>query len=344
MQNKVEPVEDTSTAPQGLIKTPKQLMITVVLAFVIPISIIILLVNLASFSSSMGAGSSAQTSEAIAERIQPVASFKLVDADTPEESLTGEEVYKATCASCHGAGVAGAPTFGDADDWAPLIDDGLDAMVKIAIEGKGAMPPRGGNSNLSDHEVTLAVVYMANEAGGSFDEPTDDGNGAAASDDTDDTAAAEADDADEADEADEADTQAADTEDKATDSADDSADQAASDNGEEDTDEAASDEDDSAADNGEEDSAEAASEETAELDPAGQKLYDSVCFTCHTAGVAGAPKIGDQSDWDPYIETGMEAMVENAIKGVGAMPPRGGSSASDEEIEAAIEYILSTLD
>lgn len=325
MQNKVEPVEDTSTATQGPIKTPKQLMVAVVLGFAVPITIIILLVNLASFSSSMGAGSSSQSSEAIAERIQPVAGFKLVDAAAAaDETLTGEEIYKATCATCHADGVAGAPKLGDEGDWAPLIDTGLDAMVKVAIEGKGAMPPRGGNSSLDDDDITRAVIYMANASGGSFDEPAeaDDATDEAAADNGDEEGAGANEDA-------EADA------DKTTDT-----DAAAADNDAADGEEAVDENGDQAADESSDDAA----AETAELDPAGQKLYDSVCFTCHTAGVAGAPKIGEKSDWEAYIETGMEAMVENAIKGVGAMPPRGGSSASDEEIEAAIEYMLSTLD
>ncbi len=64
---------------------------------------------------------------------------------------------------CHAAGVAGAPKFGDKAAWAPRMKDGIDGMTKIAIQGKGAMPPRGG-SQASDADMRAAVEYMANAA------------------------------------------------------------------------------------------------------------------------------------------------------------------------------------
>ncbi|HLR30632.1 MAG TPA: c-type cytochrome, partial [Paenalcaligenes sp.] len=82
----------------------------------------------------------------------------------------------------------------------------------------------------------------------------------------------------------------------------------------------------------------AATDEQLEI---GKKLYDGNCFACHAAGVAGAPKFGDAEAWKPYTDTGLETMLEVAIKGTGAMPPRGGSTASDEELEAAILYMIS---
>src|SRR5690554_3757670 len=177
MQNKVEHVEDTPGESEGLIKTPRQLIITIFLSFLIPVVVILLLVKLVAVTSPMGAGSEAQSSESIAQRIQPVAQFRLVDAagDASDESRTGEQVYELTCATCHAAGVAGAPALGDEAAWAPLIESGFDEMVRIAIEGVGAMPPRGGNPSLSDTEVARAVAFMANNSGGSFEEPSDDG-------------------------------------------------------------------------------------------------------------------------------------------------------------------------
>jgi cytochrome c oxidase subunit 2 len=76
-------------------------------------------------------------------------------------------------------------------------------------------------------------------------------------------------------------------------------------------------------------------EETAE------GVYEKVCATCHATGVAGAPKVGDREAWKERIDKGMEALVGNAIKGIGAMPPRGGnSSLSDSEVEAAVRYMV----
>lgn len=196
MQKNVEHVEDTPSESQGLIKTPRQLIVTIILAFLIPIIGILLLVKLVAVTSPMGAGSRAQSTDSIAERIQPVASFRLVAAaggDEGGEARTGEQVYNLTCATCHAAGVAGAPLFGDEAAWAPLIDSGFDEMVRIAIQGVGAMPPRGGNPSLSDLEMARAVAFMANNAGASFEEPSDDGAAAeAAGDDATQDAAAEA--------------------------------------------------------------------------------------------------------------------------------------------------------
>ncbi|TAN20539.1 MAG: hypothetical protein EPN30_10090 [Actinomycetota bacterium] len=74
--------------------------------------------------------------------------------------------------------------------------------------------------------------------------------------------------------------------------------------------------------------------------PIGDKLYHTVCFACHAVGAAGAPKFGNKADWAPFIETGQDAMLKNAIRGVGAMPPRGGSQATDAEMKAAIQYMV----
>ena len=72
----------------------------------------------------------------------------------------GKKVYDAGCVACHGAGVAGAPKFGDKAAWAPRIKTGMDAMYTVALKGKGVMPAKGGNPALSDADVKAAVDYM----------------------------------------------------------------------------------------------------------------------------------------------------------------------------------------
>ena len=109
--------------------------------------------------------------EAVAKRIAPVAGFALIDANAPRVLKTGEQVFASVCTACHTAGTAGAPKLGDTAAWAPLIQTGFDAMLNIALHGKGAMPAKGGNPNLSDYEVARAVVYMVNNSGGSLPEP-----------------------------------------------------------------------------------------------------------------------------------------------------------------------------
>ena len=61
---------------------------------------------------------------------------------------------------CHGAGIAGAPKFGDKAAWAPRIKQGMDTLYKSALGGKNAMPAKGGNNALSDAEVKAGVDYM----------------------------------------------------------------------------------------------------------------------------------------------------------------------------------------
>jgi cytochrome c5 len=74
----------------------------------------------------------------------------------------------------------------------------------------------------------------------------------------------------------------------------------------------------------------------------GKATYDSVCHVCHGAGVAGAPKLGDKAAWAPRIKQGVAALHANAIKGKGAMPPKGGNpSLSDADVAAAVDYMVS---
>lgn len=75
----------------------------------------------------------------------------------------------------------------------------------------------------------------------------------------------------------------------------------------------------------------------------GEALYKQACAACHTAGVAGAPKFGDKAGWAPRVKTGVDAMTASVIKGKGAMPPKGGSTASDADIRAAVEYMVSAV-
>lgn len=155
------------------IKTPKQLIVTIVLSFILPVIIIILLVQLVTTGDQVGAGSNTLTPEAIQKRIAPVAKLELVDVSGPKIFKTGVQVYKAACAGCHDAGAAGAPKFADATAWAGPNATGLQSMVASVIKGKGAMPAKGGNPSLDDFEIERAVVYMANSAGGKFAEPAE---------------------------------------------------------------------------------------------------------------------------------------------------------------------------
>jgi len=73
----------------------------------------------------------------------------------------------------------------------------------------------------------------------------------------------------------------------------------------------------------------------------GEAVYNKACGVCHNSGIAGAPKLGDQAAWKPLIAKGEDALTETAVKGKGAMPPKGGQSGlSEEEVEAAVKYMM----
>lgn len=305
MSNEQEHIEEHSSP----IKTPKQLIVTIVLAFVVPIAIIILLVNMVVTGTKTGAGSDALSGEAVARRIAPVAGFELVDANAPKVFKTGEQVFATVCTACHTAGVAGAPKLGDNAAWAPFIKAGYDEMMKVALHGKGGMPAKGGNPALSDYEVARAVVYMANKSGASLPEPAapaeegakKEGEAAPAA-----QAAAPAPAAPAA---------AAPAAAPAAAAAPATAAPAAA--------------------------APAPEQKAAAVNPAGEQLYKTACFACHATGVANAPKFGDKAAWEPYIKTGMDAMVKVAMTGKGAMPPKGGAAnASEADIRAAVEFMV----
>ena len=85
-----------------------------------------------------------------------------VSTTAPAAERNGEEIVKAQCVKCHEAGVGGAPRIGDRAAWIPRFKQGVDPLVRSAINGHGGMPPRGGLANLTDREIRNAIVYMFN--------------------------------------------------------------------------------------------------------------------------------------------------------------------------------------
>jgi len=72
---------------------------------------------------------------------------------------------------------------------------------------------------------------------------------------------------------------------------------------------------------------------------AGEEVFKGQCSACHAAGVAGAPKFGDAAAWGPRIRTGVDALVNSALKGKNAMPPQGGGDFSDVEVARGVVYM-----
>src|SRR5450830_850104 len=166
-------MSDAHPEHESAIKTPKQLIAAILAGFLIPIVCIVLLVQYVTNAQKTGAGSASQTPEMVAARIKPVADdgFTFRDSTAPKQLLSGEEVFKTTCAACHGAGIAGAPKVGDQAAWKTRISEGYDKLLSHAINGLNAMPAKGGNPDLDDVEVARTVVYMANQSGAQFKEP-----------------------------------------------------------------------------------------------------------------------------------------------------------------------------
>ena len=104
------------------------------------------------------AGQAAATQTASAEA---AAASAEAAAPAPAAAATGEvpALYKKSCAMCHGTGAGGAPKVGDKDAWAPRIATGMDELMKVAINGRGGMPARGG-TKASDDELKTVVEYM----------------------------------------------------------------------------------------------------------------------------------------------------------------------------------------
>jgi cytochrome c5 len=152
------------------IKTPGQLILTIILSFAIPITVIVLLVSYVTGDLAPPPGTDGLAPQVVAARIAPVGKVEIKDAASSAEAKSGEQVFAAMCTACHTPGVANAPKFGDAAAWGPRIATGYPALLNSALKGKGAMVAQGGG-DFSDFEIGRAVVYMANKAGAKFEEP-----------------------------------------------------------------------------------------------------------------------------------------------------------------------------
>jgi cytochrome c5 len=294
------------------IKTPGQLIAVAVASFLLPIAAIVLVVQYVENTNRVGAGTDAFSTEQVNQRIAPFAQLTVRDANAPHIFKNGEEVFKAVCTTCHTSGAAGAPKFGDASEWAPRIAQGYDTLLKTALAGKGAMPPRGGTSpdDYSDYEIGRAIVYMANQSGGQLAEPQAPAPGAPAAAAASDTGAQAA-----------AGSQAAAG---ASDAQADAASAAAA----------------AIAALPASSAAPAAGANSADAAQAGKALYTSVCATCHSVGLLGAPKLGDAAAWAPRLKEPMDTVYNYALHGKGQMPAKGGSNASDEDVKAAVDSMV----
>lgn len=282
---------------ENFIKTPKQLITIVVLAFVVPIAAIILLSQLMTSDKKVRPD---EDPAALLSRIKPVGELAIAG---PKVLLTGDKVFASLCTTCHTPGLANAPKFGEKAAWAKVIAQGQATTVQHAIAGIRAMPPRGGNPDLTDEEVAGAVVHMANAAGATWKAPELKMPAAAPA-----VAAAAPASAAPAPAVlpapAPAPAAAASTVTAPTASA-------------------------------------APAQAAAGGADKGKAVYDATCMVCHATGVANAPKFGDKAAWAPRIATGAAALHASALKGKNAMPPKGGNVAlPDADVVAAVDYMV----
>jgi cytochrome c5 len=142
------------------------------------VGILILVALVYTFTAAQFSGDSAtETPEQIAARIAPVGSVTLAGseaaapaaapktASVPTDEGPGGSVYNKACTACHASGAAGAPKLGDKAAWESRIAQGVDQLLQTAINGKGAMPPRGTCMDCSDDDLMAAIEYMLVQVG-----------------------------------------------------------------------------------------------------------------------------------------------------------------------------------
>lgn len=220
----------------SIINTPKQLIAAILAGFLIPIIGIILLVQLVANDKRAGAGSDAQSPEAIAERLKPIGDvgYTLKEAGAPKQAAAPADA--AAPAAQQATAPAAAPAAADTTQVAANAATPQEPSVAAAAAGAAAAASDAASSAATAANAAAATVNVSADAG--------------------------------------------------------------------------------------------------------KKLYESACLACHSAGLAGAPKVGDKGAWAPRIAKGKDTLYQNAIKGIGVMPAKGGAQASDDEVKAAVDYMI----
>ena len=144
---------------------------SMLLGFLVLLTIVLAITGYVMHNDILGNNEMTKDRSSIAKTIEPVAKVNtgnVIVAQVAAEkaptaafggTLDGNEIYNNACAACHTSGVAGAPKL-EAAAWTDRMSGGIDVLVTSAINGKGAMPPRGGHADLSDEQVKATVEFM----------------------------------------------------------------------------------------------------------------------------------------------------------------------------------------
>ncbi len=312
--------------------------------------VILVIARIVSGTADRGYDRSEQITAATAERLKPVgqvvvAGSKEAKAEQAQSSqktaatgdggsMTGEQVYKKVCSACHAVGALGSPKFGDKAAWEPRYKQGLNTLLDHALHGYKKMPAKGGHPSLTKQNVHDAIVYMLSHSGIKVPQSTEGGQASA-------SASGSA-----------ASSKQASSGGQTSQSGSGAAQNASSQ-------QAGSGSTTSAASAGQTNAQSGATKPTgngtataggsagfnipANIDLAkGKTTYQHVCIACHGTGVAGAPKFGDKTAWDPRIAKGWDTLAQHALHGFKGMPPKGGRpDLPDQQILDAMAYMTS---
>ncbi|WP_404401101.1 cytochrome c5 family protein [Idiomarina seosinensis] len=107
----------------------------------------------------------AMTREAIEKRIKPIGQHYVAGESSDQQASadgprSGEDIYNTYCSACHTSGVMGSPKINNAADWEPRLEQGMETVLRHAVEGYNAMPPKGTCSDCSEDEIQAAIDYM----------------------------------------------------------------------------------------------------------------------------------------------------------------------------------------
>jgi cytochrome c5 len=247
--------------------------------------------------------SAMKTSDTIEDRIRPVVTLADIRSDAkPVEKMaapvaaakSAADLYAGGCSACHAVGVAGAPKLGDKAAWQPRFANGIDALLTSVVNGKGAMPPKGGTA-YSEAEIKQVIEYMLSETGLIAAAKTQ----AVAPEKT---------------------SSVATHEQTKTPAVNSTVEQAVSDKA-------------------------VFKDETVQPNlQAGMTGYKGACFACHDTGAAGAPRINDRMAWAHRLPAGLDNLTASAIRGKGAMPPKGGVAyLSEVDVKNIVAFMMSTV-